>query len=288
MELLVFQVTEEYIKQLIATGSLFLWWALIATILIFVVLGAWGVYHFMTPKVSKEIRGAHRKHNTLALIFRDNHVADIVRATVAPMGYLQTVEKVPKRIPILRPAHIPLTTPQAEADQEDLEAKVEKPKAKAEVLTPEQAEEAHSASDIQKRLEKFETLTEQIGGEEVLKPSILGSTFCPMYIVYSGVALAVTPEFLMGLSHEEQVTSGVIRVKGKDLKAQCLLPVIPTKIKEFLPLLIDQTTIDGIAEDSKQEGRLEERQGKNERLILYGAIIIGVLAIAVSILIKFM
>jgi hypothetical protein len=124
-----------------------------------------------------------------------------------------------------------------------------------------------------------------------LKP--YGFEGAPCYMVYEGLSIAVNPVTLAGLSFK---TSQLNHYKGKlaiqNVKLQAnggtpkpiefkvLLPVNPLSIQKFFPFNYAQNQIEAFGLKREKEG-MQSRENR-DRIIILGAIIIGVMAIAVT------
>lgn len=239
----------------------------------------WGVLSYLTPKPSKMLMRASMFHQTLLFMMMGNRVLRVLRCKVMPEGYLETQEKKGKHhyIPIARPIyHTPV---EGQNEEEKAESK-----------------------ELNEAMDKLEKSTLGVTSFEGCR--------VPIYLCYSGVALAVNAETVLGLSNDKQSmdcevpqleqTETRVQEKGKDVikKAlvvsgkkvvQVLLPINPENIKKFLGMLVDQATIDGIHQDGWDEGYHTHAQAKNEKLILYiglAMMVIGAVLTGLNLFIK--
>jgi hypothetical protein len=237
----------------------------VSTIAFFAVLVVWGIINFLTPKPAKTITRASWFHNTIAFIFQSNHVTRIVRCKVH-QGYLETIEKKVHRIPILRPSY-----------QAPIEAHTE------DYLTEEGKKELLAKEKVLQQSNRDILEVEK----QILTPTTLEGTRTPAFFVYDGVAVAVTPEAILGLSYRDKAfNGGVFDSTGKTVyPIKVLLGLDPPATKRYISALMDQTSEDAGFEDGRALG---QREGKNEKigkLFIYGGIglaILGFAALALS------
>jgi hypothetical protein len=253
------------------------------------IIVVWALMNYLTPKVSKTITRASIFRTSLAEIFQPNHVIRLVQCRLMPEGYLVTREKGRGK----RPQYIPIARPVYEYTPtgEDMNEK------------------------LKKEVEKQNTQLRNIERESVRVSAFEGCRV-PVFLVYSGVALAVNVETLVGLDSEndyrkvwagafgdnweEEVkkftlpqtmmnggTSTSVLQQAKDILVRVLLPINPEGIKRHLSKLVDQTTIDGIHADGWQEGYEEGKAQKNEKMFLYMILALLGAGIAIMVMIHF-
>jgi hypothetical protein len=227
------------------------------------VTGAWVIQSFfLRCKISKVLDYASRNGLTVAAIFKSNHVTKLTPCKVHANGYLETLSKTrndPKHfIPILRTTFSrPTTDPQQITDTE-----VRK-------------EEEYNVQEAQAiaQMEK-----------DILPPSYLEGSSCPIYFVYDGLAVAVTAEALLGLGVPYKQFSYNARDKAgafiKELKLNIALPLNPQLPKKYLTKLYDQSTVDGYGQDRWQAGWLARGKSMDGNIKLmfmcgFGLIICG-------------
>lgn len=235
-----------------------------------VVTGAWGIQSFLLrSKAGKLIDKAHRGNLTLAFIFKSNHVTKITPCRVHPNGYLETLstgKKDPKHyIPILRTTFTrPTLDVGAGSEMKELRA--------------EEDLNVKEASDIA-------TVEKQI-----LTPTAIEGTNCRAYLVYDGVACAVTPEALLGLGVESENLKYNVGLSNQVFLDICL-NLNPQLIKKHLTKLYDQSTVDGYGQDKWQEGWAERGKAMdgNVKLLMFaglGLCIVGAALLVASQFIK--
>ncbi len=204
------------------------------------VTGAWAVQsYFMRCKASKWLDYASHNGLTLAAIFKSNHVTKFVPCKVHANGYLETLsrdKKDPKHyIPILRTAF-------TRSVSEVSSVLSDMPDNEKDDLKQEAAAQVKEAAEIA-TMEK-----------EILPPSYLEGSNCPIYFVYDGVAVAVTAEALLALGIPSRDFK--LKMPGGKAYIDFNLPLNPQLPKKYLTKLYDQSTVDGYGQDRWQAGWL--------------------------------
>lgn len=235
-----------------------------------VVTGAWGIQSFLLrSKAGKMIDKAHRANLTLAFVFKSNHVTKIVPCKVHPNGYLETLsagKKEPKHyIPILRTT---FSRPTIDIGNDSKNTEL------SEVKT-EEDQHVKEAKDIA----ALET--------QILSPTAIEGTNCRAYLVYDGVACAVTPEALLGLGIEEQSFNMGI---SDNVFLDICLNVNPQLVKKYLTKLYDQSTVDGYGQDRYQEGWNERGRNMdgNMKILLFAGLGLCIVGAAMLVAAMFM
>jgi hypothetical protein len=231
-------------SEVVMSGTLELAiFAVASFVALIVISGAWTIQSFVLRcKASKLIDNASRATLTLAFIFKSNHVTKIMPCKVHANGYLETLstsKKDPKHyIPILRTT---FTRPTIEVGKNDAEMEQEE-------------------KDCIKEATEIATLE-----KEILTPTAIEGTNCRAYLVYDGVACAVTAEALVGLGVESQELRYNLNPNNKS-KAflNICLNVNPQLVKKHLTKLYDQSTVDGFGQDKWQEGWAERGKTMGE------------------------
>lgn len=216
-----------------------------------VVTGAWIIQSlFLRCKASKILDGASRGSLTLALMFKSNHVTKLIPCRVHANGYLETLsknKKDPKHyIPILRTTFTSsLVDAQVENDNS--------------------VKEADEIGQVEK---------------QVLTPTAVEGTNCRAYMVYDGVACAVTPEALVALGVDSQRVKMAVGHGENTLLLSVGLNINPQLVKKYLTKLYDQSTVDGYGQDMWQAGfntakRTGDGSAKLAMLLGIGLCIVG-------------
>lgn len=228
------------------------WFAIISFAAAIVVSGAWAVQSFfLRCKASKLIDAASRSNFTLGLFFKSNHVTKIVPCKVHANGYLETMSKSKKEpkhfVPILRTC---FTKKEVELDSSD------------------PAYEAEKNASVKESQEIAQVES------QILTPTAVEGTNCRAYLIYSGVACAVTPEALVALGVTAQNFTAMVGDENAKLSLDVGLNVNPQLVKKYLTKLYDQSTVDGYGQDRYQEGWAERSKNGQDNAKL--AILLGI------------
>jgi hypothetical protein len=223
----------------------------------------------LTPKVAKTIRAASVFRQVIVLIFNPASVTEIVRGKIHSGGYVETIEKKRRHIPIARPA---FRSPDASIEEID-------------------------------ELDKLEKEALKVGTFEGCRVPVLIAYNGVAAIVNPQMLLAlqtakadesgkkkITVE-VAGKQQEIEVDNATMRtlsiVTGddgkqswKDVFIRVLLPIDPSAIKKWLDKLYDQVIFDSAFQDAYDEGKQANKMMTDMKpaYIILGCIVIAGIA----------
>lgn len=223
--------------------------------------GGWIIQsYWMRSKAGKILDYANKNHLVLLIYFTSASISRIVPCKTHN-GYLETLSRSKNAqknyIPLLRSTYNPASESEVPNTNDDKEI----------------IEFAKEREKLGEDLGKVE--------DQILKPSILEGTKCPVYFAYEGAAVAVSAEALLGLGltcsdgkvkykipKKLKVEKGQIVPVNPDDKIEVkdetkslgkrviewVYPVTPNLVKRYLTKLVDQATFNGAIKDAFIEG----------------------------------